>query len=220
MGGRFHWDGDPEGPAAAELAVGTDLTVKLRDEEAEILVDREAEQRAAEQRAAESAALHRAHSDLDATRRELEAARSLAAERDVQIVRLGEELSGIRRDCEELRTELDSATARGKGAASATERARVQRDEAQSRVEAITAERDQLVAELDRVKQRRQEVEAELESARAERDSARAIRLAPRTPADPQPVSAEPAEWRVRAAAAAAIAVPLLILAVLTAFDI
>jgi hypothetical protein len=77
----FHWDGDPEGPAAAELAVGTDLTVKLRDEGAEILVDREAEQQAAEQRAAERAALHRAHSDLDATRQELEAARALAAER-------------------------------------------------------------------------------------------------------------------------------------------
>ena len=46
----FHWDGDPDGPAAAELAVGSDLTVTLGDNETEILIDRQAEQQAAEQR--------------------------------------------------------------------------------------------------------------------------------------------------------------------------
>ena len=210
----FHWE-DAAAPEAAELAVSTDLTVMLGDEGAEVQIDPEAEQRAAEK-----AALGRARSDLEATRNELEAARSLATERDVQTERLRDELARISGERDELRAELDSATARVKGAASATERARVQRDEAQKRVEATEAEREKAAAELERTERQRREAETDLEATRAERDAARALRRAPVRASEPEVSAREPAGWRVRAIAAGAVALPLLILLVLTVFAI
>lgn len=211
----FDWD-EAAAPEAAELAVSTDLTVTLGDDVAEVQIDPEAEQRAAEK-----AALGRARSDLEATRTELEAARALATERDLQTERLRDELARISGERDDLRAELDSATARSKGAATATERVRAQRDEAQEKAQETEAERAKAVAELERTEEQRRKAETELESARAERDAARALRRAPvKVVSEPEATPRGPAGWRVRAIAAGAVGLPVLILLVLTVFHI
>ena len=169
--------------------------------------------------------LAQARADLEATREEREAGRERVTEAGGHIERLREALNATAAERDALRDERDAAAASRKGAADASERIRAERDDARSRLEGVLAERDSALekaeaalAERDAIRSERDSAQAERDAARTQRDSARVQRV-PR-PALPQaePEAPETAAHSTRLVAAAAVGIPLLILALLILF--